>query len=143
MKGFTYLLSLILICTINSSPGFGQCDPDKYIRSSIELLPEEFTFLKTFKIDGQGGEKEKIEYSYVFSKNTNYSINIEADGEKTDGIVVSMYDANRQRVATNLVDGTFYQGIQSPCKATGIYYITFTFKDSGNHCGGSVLGFKR
>jgi len=139
-----YRLCVLLLFTFGGHfDGFSQCDPSKFAQESITRLPENFTFLKTFKIDGHGGQREKVEYSYVFSKDTNYALNIESDGEETDGIVVSMYDANRNQVATNFVKGSFYPGIQYPCKATGIYYITFTFEDSQSYCGGSVLGFRR
>jgi len=123
--------------------GWSQCNADSYSEDCIGKLPGGFTFLKSFAIDGQGGAKNKVEYSYVFSKDTQYSINICAEGESTDGIVVSMFDSNRRRVMTNLIQGNFYDGIQYPCNATGIYYITFTFEGSSNYCGGSVLGFKR
>jgi len=126
--------------------GFSQCDSNQISEASIKEIPTDFTFLKTFKIDGKGGSKDKIEYSYVFSKDTNYSINISALGVEeanTDGIIVSMYDAKRNQVVTNLVDGNIYSEIQYPCSATGIYYITFTFQNSINYCGGCALGFKR
>ena len=102
-----------------------------------------FTFLKTFKVDGQAGAKSKVEYSYVFSKDTQYFLNVCSEGTGTDGIVVTMYDSKRQMVSTNFNNGKFYPGLVYPCNATGIYYITFTFQDSQNYCGGSVLGFKR
>jgi len=106
-------------------------------------MPEDFTFLKTFKVDGRNGTAEKVEYSYVFSKDTHYSLNIATEGEEIDGIVVSMYDSNRKKVATNFIEGNLYSGLEYPCKSTGIYYITFTFENSKNYCGGSALGFKR
>jgi len=126
--------------------GFSQCDSNQISEATIKQIPPDFTFLKTFKIDGQGGSRDKVEYSYVFSKDTNYSINISAMGVEeanTDGIIVSMYDAKRHQVATNLVDGNIYSVIHYPCSATGIYYITFTFHNSTNYCGGCALGFKR
>ncbi len=121
-----------------------QCDADALAQQCIPKMQEGFTFLKTFKIDGQGGAKTKVEYSYVFSKDTQYFLNICTSGsDGTDGIVVTMYDSKRQMVSTNYTNGKFYPGIIYPCNATGIYYVTFTFQDSKNYCGGSVLGFKR
>ena len=109
----------------------------------IPKLQEGFTFLKTFKVDGQSGTKPKVEYSYVFSKDTQYFLNICTDGGGTDGIVVTMYDSKRQMVSTNYVNNKYYSSLVYPCNATGIYYITFTFDGSSEYCGGSVLGFKR
>ena len=120
-----------------------QCNADSYTEECLSKLQPGFTFLKSFKVDGQGGAKSKVEYSYVFSKDTQYYINVCAEGEGTDGIVVTMYDSNRKLVATNYANGKFFPGIVYPCNATGIYYISFTFNGSSNYCGGSVLGFKR
>ena len=120
-----------------------QCNSEAYANDCIPRLQNGFTFLKTFKIDGAGGSKSKVEYSYVFSKDTQYFINICAEGPLTDGIVVTMYDSKRQMVSTNFNNGKYYPGLVYPCNATGIYYITFTFGESARYCGGSVLGFKR
>lgn len=120
-----------------------QCNAEAQANACISNLQDGFTFLKTFKVDGQGGAKAKVEYSYVFSKDTQYFLNVCSSGDGTDGIVVTMYDSKRQMVSTNYNKGKFYPGLVYPCNATGIYYITFTFKGSQNYCGGSVLGFKR
>lgn len=120
-----------------------QCNADDLANNCIPALQEGFTFLKTFKIDGQAGAKAKVEYSYVFSKDTQYFLNICNEGSSTDGIVVTMYDSKRQMVSTNYVNSKYYSSLIYPCNATGIYYITFTFNGSSNYCGGSVLGFKR
>ena len=120
-----------------------QCGADAQANECISTLQDGFTFLKTFKIDGQGGAKSKVEYSYVFSKDTQYFLNVCNDGDGTDGIVVTMYDSKRQMISTNINNGKYYPGLIYPCKATGIYYITFTFQNSQNYCGGGVLGFKR
>ena len=143
MRSIIIFLHIIFIGALISHPSFGQCNTSLYTEMSIKSMPEDFTFLKTFKIDGKNGANEKVEYSYVFSKDTKYSLNISTEGEEIDGIVVSMYDSNRKQVATNNVKGTLYSGIEYPCKSTGIYYITFTFEDSKTYCGGSALGFKR
>ena len=132
---------IAFVFTISSANA--QCAADAQANACISKLQDGFTFLKTFKVDGQGGAKAKIEYSYVFSKDTQYFLNICSGGADTDGIVVTMYDSKRQMVSTNYNKGKFYPGLIYPCNATGIYYITFTFQDSQNHCGGSVVGFKR
>ncbi len=134
---------IVVAVMLSGSSVTAQCGADAKANACISNLQDGFTFLKTFKVDGQGGAKTKVEYSYVFSKNTQYFLNICNDGNETDGIVVTMYDSKRQMVSTNFNKGKFYPGLIYPCNATGIYYITFTFQDSQNHCGGSVLGFKR
>lgn len=133
------LIAVVLTANVSNA----QCSAADKANGCISSLQDGFTFLKTFKVDGHDGAKPKVEYSYVFSKDTEYFLNICADGEVTDGIVVTMYDSKRQMVTTNFYKGKFYPDLTYPCNATGIYYLTFTFQDSQNYCGGSVLGFKR
>lgn len=133
----------IIALVLSSSLANGQCASEAQVNNCISKLQDGFKFLKTFKVDGQGGAKAKIEYSYVFSKDTKYFLNICHEGDESDGIVVTMYNSQRQMVSTNFYNGKFYPRMVYSCNATGIYYITFTFQGSQNHCGGSALGFKR
>jgi hypothetical protein len=120
----------------------GQCNSDGFATACIPKLASGFNFLKSYKVDGDGG-KEKVEYSYVFTKGTQYMINLCANGSTTDGIVVTIYDSGRNKVATSKINGQFISAIAYPCNATGIYYIQYTFDGGGGKCGGSALGFKR
>lgn len=120
-----------------------QCNPDDFTTACIPQLQAGYNFLKSYKIDGEGGAKTKVEYSYVFTKGTQYYINLCANGTATDGIIVSLFDSNRNEVASTKVGNQLIKAIQYPCNATGIYYITYTFDKSTAYCGGSALGFKR
>jgi hypothetical protein len=117
------------------------CDSESFATACIPKLANGFNFLKSYKVDGIA--KDKVEYSYVFTKGTQYLINLCANGTTTDGIVVSIFDKERNKVATSKVNGQFISAIAYPCNATGIYYIQYTFDDPSAHCGGSALGFKR
>jgi hypothetical protein len=70
-------------------------------------------------------------------------INICAPAQPTDGIVVTLFDSQRNKVASSKVNGQYISTIAFPCNATGIYYIQYTFDESVSYCGGSALGFKR
>jgi hypothetical protein len=143
MKKIILSLSFLLSVGIGSSELIGQCNSDNFSNACIPKLAGGFNFLKSYKIDGEGGSKEKVEYSYVFTKGTQYMINICANGQATDGIVVSLFDSGRNKVASSKINGQFIAAIAYPCNATGIYYIQYTFDGSASHCGGSALGFKR
>ena len=144
MRQVIKILGISVIALVfSASFTYAQCGAAAQANACISTLQNGFTFLKTFKVDGQEGAKAKVEYSYVFSKDTQYFLNICNDGNETDGIVVTMYDSKRQMISTNLNNGKYYPGLIYPCNATGIYYITFTFQESQYYCGGSVLGFKR
>jgi hypothetical protein len=143
MKKTIFLILLISILGVGSSELIGQCNPDNFANACIPKLATGFNFLKSYKVDGEGGAKDKVEYSYVFTKGTQYMINVCASKEPTDGIVVTLFDSGRNKVASSKVGGQFISAIAYPCNATGIYYIQYTFDGSTAHCGGSALGFKR
>jgi hypothetical protein len=135
-----FVLSIFLM---SATEGISQCNAENLSTQCIPKLVAGFNFLKSYKIDGGGGTKDKVEYSYVFTKGTQYMINICAPTQPTDGIIVSLYDSNRNKVASSKFNGQYLGTIAYPCNATGIYYIQYTFDGSTSYCGGSALGFKR
>jgi hypothetical protein len=137
-KSLIIVLSFVILSSIQVK---GQCNAEGLSNQCIPKLAEGFNFLKSYKIEK--GSKDFVEYSYVFTKGTQYMINICAAGQSTDGIVVSLFDSNRNKVATSKINGQFITAIAYPCNTTGIYYIQYTFDGSTSNCGGSALGFKR
>lgn len=136
------LLIVLTIFTLTATDATGQCNADALSSECIPKLSAGFNFLKSYKVE-KGG-KDYVEYSYVFTKGTQYMINICASGAApTDGIVVSLFDSNRNKVASSKVNGQYISAIAYPCNTTGIYYIQYTFDGSTKFCGGSALGFKR
>ena len=135
-----FIFSLFLL---NTSDVAGQCNAENLSNQCIPKLATSFNFLKSYKIEGESGSKEKVEYSYVFLKGTQYMINICAPTQPTDGIIVSLYDSNRNKVASSKLNDQYISAIAYPCNATGVYYIQYTFEKPSSYCGGSALGFKR
>jgi hypothetical protein len=139
MKKSIFIVLTVLV--LSALEVFGQCNSDALSSQCIPKLATGFNFLKSYKIE-KGG-KEYVEYSYVFTKGTQYMINICSPGQSTDGIIVSLFDSNRNKVASSKINGQFISAIAYPCNTTGIYYIQYTFDGSTSYCGGSALGFKR
>ena len=139
MKKVSFIVHSIFI--LSTLEVIGQCNSEELSNKCIPKLSTGFNFLKSYKIE-KGG-KDYVEYSYVFTKGTQYMINLCAPGEGTDGIVVSLFDSNRNKVATSKISGQYITAIAYPCNTTGIYYIQYSFDGSTNYCGGSALGFKR
>jgi hypothetical protein len=128
------LISLIVLCPIlGSTTAFAQCDSELYSNKALKALQAGFTFVKSYK----------IEYTCVFSKDTSYMIRMESKDGGPNGIVATLFDSNRQELATSHVNNRFFPGWTYKCKATGIYYLNFSFKDTNNYCGAAVLGFRR
>jgi len=141
MKKLFFVILFLSIFGVGSGELLDQCNSEKFANDCIPKLSEGFNFLKSYKVDGV--TKDKVEYSYVFMKGTQYMINLCANGASTDGIVVSILDKDRNRIASNKINGQVVSAIAFPCNASGIYYIQYTFDDPSTHCGGSALGFKR
>ena len=113
-----------------------QCKAD----DCVAKLTGGYTFLKSYQIDKTC---EQAEFSYVFSKDTNYMLSM-CNKDGTQNIVVNLYDANKKEIATNFdkKSGKFYPAIVYGCRSTGIYYIKFTFNVKPD-CFASVLAFKK
>lgn len=135
------LIFVFTVCVLSTLDVIAQCNAENLSTQCIPKLATGFNFLKSYKIE-KGG-KDYVEYSYVFTKGTQYQINICAGGETTDGIVVTLFDSNRNKVATSKMGNQIVAAMTYPCNNTGIYYIQYTFDNSTAYCGGSALGFKR
>ncbi|MEN7550142.1 hypothetical protein AAG747_19640 [Rapidithrix thailandica] len=122
---------------------YAQCNAELYINKSMRSLANGYQFSKSFRIDGRGGARKKIEYTCVFSKDTNYQINISGKDGGAHGIIGTLYDSRRNKIVTSYYNNKFSPGWIYKCRATGIYYLSFTFKDSKSFCGAAVLGFRR
>ena len=137
-----FLLS-ILIVTLTCQQSSGQCNADNLANACMpKLASAGFNLLKSYKIDGEP-DLTKVEYSYVFAKGTQYMIAICDQNSKANTIMITLYDAQRNKVASSKVGGELLSAIAYSCNATGIYYLQYTFDRSSSRCGGSVLGFKR
>jgi hypothetical protein len=143
MKNIILVSLIALFSVIGSSTAFAQCDSELYSNKALKALQAGFTFVKSYKIDGKNGVRKNIEYTCVFSKDTSYMIRMESKDGGPNGIVATLYDSNRQELATSHVNNRFFPGWTYKCKATGIYYLNFSFKDPTSYCGAAVLGFRR
>jgi len=137
-KLFVFVFSVFVLGGFNAT---AQCNAETLSTLCIPKLASGYNFLKSYKVE-KGG-KEFVEYSYVFTKGTQYMINICAPEENANGIIVTLEDSDRNMVASSKVNDQYITAIAYPCKNTGIYYIRYTFDDTAAACGGSALGFKR
>lgn len=118
-----------------------QCDNEDLVTASVTGLSPGYCLLKSYKITGEK-DLEKVEFSYVLTKGTQYMLNLK-DRNQSPGTIVTLYDANRNKVASNKISGGIVPAIAFSCGATGIYYMTYTFESSAERCAASTLGFKR
>jgi len=131
-----YTLFILVALSVISIDGYSQCKTDE----CVAKINSGYTFLKTYQMSQVG---DQLEYSYVLSKDTNYML-VMCNGGGTQNIIVTLYDSKRKEIATNQDKGSgkIYPAIAYLCKATGIYYLRFSFIDKPECCV-SVLAFKR
>lgn len=141
MKKSIFISLFLLVVGMLQAPA--QCNSEELCNNCIPRLSETgFNFLKTYKISG-GKDLTKVEYSYVFTKGTQYMVSLCDQNAGDNSIMVTIYDAQRNKVANNKVKGQLLTGVVYPCNATGIYYLQYTFESSSARCGGSALGFRK
>jgi hypothetical protein len=126
MKTTLFILLLVSSLAISANEqAESQCNADNLANACIPKLASGFNFLKSYKVNGES--KEKVEYSYVFTKGTQYMINVCSNGSATDGIVVSIFDKERNRVATSKINGQFITAIAYPVQRNGYLLYTIYF----------------
>lgn len=141
MRNISFYVSVVLVGLLASSEGYAQCNNEEFVNAAVASLAPGYNFLKSYKINGEK-DLEKVEFSYVLTKGTQYMLNLK-EKNAAPQTIVTLYDAKRNKIATNKLGGTIAPAIAFSCGATGIYYITYTFEPSSERCAGSTLGFKR
>jgi hypothetical protein len=139
---FFTLLSIV----VGSASAQTACATEEFEKKCTEKISKlGFTFLKSYKIDGETSNKTKIEYQYIFTQGSNYAIAIASKDEENKGLILNLYDSNRKLVASNFnsENKKYLAGISYACNTTGIYYLSFSFDGAKDKCAASVLGFKK
>ncbi|WP_027003900.1 hypothetical protein [Hugenholtzia roseola] len=143
MKHLFVLFCALFLVAFASQNAQAQCNAELYTNLALRQLAPGYTFVKSYRIDGKDGQRKKIEYTCVFSKDTNYMLRMAGKDGGARGLVATLYDAKRAQLTSSYYNNKFYDGWTYKCNATGIYYLSFTFQDSQSYCGAAVLGFRR
>jgi hypothetical protein len=137
------IIGIALFLVLAAFQAQAQCNSELYVNKSMKSLETGFQFSKSYRIDGRAGTRKKIEYTCVFSKDTNYQIRISGKDGGANGIIGTLYDSKRNEMVSSFYNNKFLDGWTFKCQSTGIYYLTFTFKNSQSYCGAAVLAFRR
>lgn len=142
MKKYSLLFLVLNFFILLSYTSQAQCDAEALNNKALKSLPKGFVFLKSYKVDGKEGMRKSVEYTCVMNSDTQYALHIVSAEGNANGIIATLYDAQRTELATSNVNNKFFQSWTFTCKTTGVYYLVFNFKDSQNYCGGAIMGFK-
>lgn len=137
-----FILTIMLFFTATSFTSGPECGSDEFLDKFAPALGD-YTFIKAFnvEVDKSGG---KTEFSYVFSKGSNYRIVICDQNGEGNRMVVNFYDRNKKLIASNYMKSSrkFYPTLNYTCSATGVYYVESYFENEKTGCGVNILGFK-
>lgn len=142
MRKALFKLSFISIFFVFiSQKTTAQCDNSQLSENCISALDTSFHFLKTYSLNAADAENLILEHSYVLTRGTDYFIKLCTVNGESD-IQLDIYNSKRVRVGGTSDTNEDPSVIEYDCKVTGIYYMSFTFKDGGNNCGTAVLSFQ-
>ncbi|MGF1533117.1 MAG: hypothetical protein ACFCUI_05405 [Bernardetiaceae bacterium] len=135
---------LVLICCVLVAPQMtqAQCDAQKYSDLALSALPKSYSLAKTYRVDGRGGERKRIEHTLILNSNTEYVVRISSADGDSKGLIATLYDTKHQQLATTYANESFLKGFTYQCPMAGRYFLVFSFDQSENYCGSAVLGFK-
>lgn len=136
MVAMKKLINILLLIPLLSFKD--KCDTDAMLEQVVPTL-QPYTFMKKFDI-----VDKKTEYSYVFSRDSEYKI-MASNGGKEVRLILNLYDRNKKLISSNYVKSSkkIYPSVTYKCAATGVYYVESFFEDEKEGCGINVLGFKK
>lgn len=120
-----------------------QCKNDELVATCEGKIASGFNFLKSYSLEKNKGLEGRLEYPYIFSKDTQYSIEVcGPEGQ----IEIAILDSKRKELfnSTDRKTGKSASKAIFKCASTDVYYIVFHMKGEGEAgCGAGVLSFKR
>ena len=137
------ILVLIVAPFIIASTFTSDCGSDEFLDKCAPSLGD-YKFIKTFNVDVAKSGDKKTEFSYVFSKGSNYRIVICDQNAEGNRMIVNFYDRNKKLIASNYLKASkkFFNMLNYTCSATGVYYVESSFEGDKGGCGVNILGFK-
>lgn len=65
-----------LLFTGNTTVKPQDCDAKAHKDNALKSIQDGYTFLKSYTVDGLNGSKREVRFSYIFTKNNNYTLNL-------------------------------------------------------------------
>lgn len=143
MKVLFSFLVLSLIAFANSTDLKAQCGI-----ALKEVVVQEIgdaTYLKDFRCRLDEGNPKKPpaqEFTILLNKGTHYRMNIMADKDVDDQVVLKLYDFNKlYGMNYDPDDGTSYEKFDFFCAKTQVYYLSISFANAKEGCAATVVSF--
>ena len=134
------LLYFLLLSTMAAAQQSSEAD--ERIEQCIRKLPPGFVFRCSYQF--KPWCYRLISFTTLLSKDMEYVIRIEDyDTLSYPTVIAVLYDAQRNEIGHTASGGIPVDGFRFKCRATGIYHLSFSFKDVRTRYEGvAVLAFK-
>lgn len=143
-KNLKTFISAVLMLTVFPANSPSQCESDDFLDKCASNLGT-YNYIKTFTAYSHPKRKNSPENLYVFSKGSIYKMIACLNDPEAGKMVISLYDRNHNLIASTYdeVNQRYYNELQYPCLATGVYYIKTSYEGQRNGCGMCILGFTK
>jgi len=115
------------------------------LKEVVVLDIGEATYLKDFRVRLEEGSTKKPpskEFSILLNKGTHYRMNIQADKDVDDQVILKLYDFTRLYGSNyDADDGTSYEKFDFFCAKTQVYYLSISFAGAKQGCAAAVVSF--
>ena len=134
----SYLLLVAVLC-LGSLSVTAQCSFEVYQEKSAAKMPTNHKLLKSYHLDGKGGEKKEVEVKLNLRKNENYFIQLAGADGGAEGIIAAVKNNRGNEVASSYDHTGYREQFNYRCRASGVYTIVFYFKDTQDYCGAATV----
>ncbi|PPK88442.1 hypothetical protein CLV84_1409 [Neolewinella xylanilytica] len=121
-----------------------QCNFKAYQEFSAAKMPDTHRLLKSYHLDGKGGEQKQVEVKLNLRKDTNYHFQLAtgADGG-AEGVVAAVLNNKDNEVASSYDHTGYREQFNYRCRDSGVYTIVFTFKEAEIYCGAATVSVEK
>jgi hypothetical protein len=145
MKPFFYFLCILFLVVSINQNAKAQCNIDEEKAKEIvsKKLGSDYQFSKLQTFDSNTTHnfhltKGKYYIFRITDKNSDLVTNLTTDL----GVRISVYNSQKDHIATSYLNKKYYQGITFKCPDDGVYSCEVTIEGSSNNCG-AITMFER
>lgn len=103
------------------------------------------TYLKDFRtklLEGSMKKPPSKEFTILLNKGTHYRMNIMADKDVDDQVILKLYDFTKLYGSNyDADDGTSYEQFDFFCAKTQVYYLSISFAEAKEGCAAAIVSF--
>ena len=143
MKNKVLIVSLLTLLLGVSVGGVAKAQTEDELVEMCGMLAKGATYLKEFKVKLDAGDPPPQQrHSIVLTKDTRYRFAVCSSKDQPGKVVLQIYDNTRLLGTTFMVaTGKDTPTFDLTCQKTGVYHLSFYFKDGQSGLAAGTLSF--